>query len=99
MTNPCPNRWPCEHGQAQHEYEGATDPLPMCGVEDCACGSAPAGFKRVPSQRVWLDGDTVPADQHVIDLGGNVVFRGVAWTNIFGPVVQVEPVTTQPEGN
>lgn len=82
----CPNNPPCGHAGLHHDVWDENDPLPMCCVYndngDCPCGRPPAGYRRVPDQRVWRKGDLVPAGVHVLTIGGATIDdHGADWVN------------------
>lgn len=98
LKDGCPNEPSCGHVGYFHDVEDDNDPLPMCGVYDdtssCQCGRPPAGYARVPGQRVWSTGDRVPADVPVLTPAGDVAVRAEEWTNTgFDWLVEVEALT------
>lgn len=91
----CPNLPGCEHPGFGHDIEDHDDPIPLCVADGCPCGRAPYGWRRVSGQRVFQQGDTVPAGMHVFARDGAVYGLGLTgeWVNeSLGPVVEVQPV-------
>lgn len=93
FTGGCPNTPPCEHKNSDHGGDALGDPMPTCWGDGCRCGQPPAGWRRVADQRVWNNGDTIPAGVKVLALDGAVHPFGITseWVNAsLGPVVEVE---------
>lgn len=98
----CPAPFDCGHPRMAHDVEDNVDPIPMCCTEGCRCGGPPAGWSRMPGQRVWQENMTIPGGVYVLARDGAVYPVGVngAWINEgLGPVVEVEAVNPPPPGS
>jgi hypothetical protein len=93
QSRPCPNTPPCDHRRDTHGIWSEDDPIAVCWDDGCQCGQPPAGWRRIENgQRVWGNGDLVPAGVFVLTTAGEV------WPENDASQPATEPTDQPPAG-